>query len=1785
MKNPDVRSPQTARNARSRPAALFLAIVIAVPVYRVNADGAEPTKAKVPSYKPAGIRIFKNRGKPATFKLVSKPANGTVEMPVWKAGRRFFYARYISKKDFVGKDSFSWTYTMGSMDSKPQTVSINVVRVAPIPAATTMEHVVQGSSTQFDARYSGGGGYSYKIETGQPRHGTVKLTGTRFVYKPKPGFTGVDSFSWHFSYPGTRGRRAKSRVAEAVLVVKKRGMTDWTQWRADGWRSGFTTMTLPSKLHLQWRRDMPTVRGAFGTMVHADIDFSRPVQLGKIIFVPVPASDCLMACNTDTGKLLWRFYASGAVRRPPVAMSLAGGVRVVILSSDDGWVYALNAADGKVRWKFRAAPNNRKCMGFGRLSSAWPIWASSVGHNGKVYMVAGYIASFGLYAYCLDAATGSVEWVNDGRKLDLWDSSTLGPLALSFDNKRVFGSTNNATTPWVLDAATGAYLGHVEVGFTYPGRGKKVKRRYRTNDHITWYVDGRGIYDHPEPMTITAGSRVITPKSLTKLGLTGTVASMLAGDAKIFVTTAEGSLYCFGEKQVKPVTHARKTTPLPEVADSWSAAAKAMLAKVPGKTKSGLALVLGVKDGRLVEELAKRSSLTVVAVDSERERLQALRVRMDAAGLPAARVSTLQGDPMDFAFAPYQAVLITSEDVKRAGLAGGQRTVEKLYRWARPFGGEVWLPTSGAQHATLKDLHGRSKNVPLSEITREGQFSRMARKGLPDHALRVKPPFGLVAFDSQNVSRWTPMYARGPGRVPTPPANNHVHSKGYGKKKWGKGYTYPTVENVSTADSVFTSMVNPLYSLREKFSGLPCSGNEGGCGAGAPGRYGDICRTQGKIATLFDASSHYWGRLFMPESGSCVATTIIRNGMVGLNNVDRRGRSPEPSSAHIFCGCTVSLANTGIVLAPMKGEETWVAYRTTRTSQPVEELPIRRVGINLGAPGDRLAEDGTLWTHHPFAGRYGRWSYNRSSSVEALPLVPVSYRGPVGSTYRHSAQMKKTGSRYRGWVAASYVRGMSSIEIPLAQPAVALQAPAAPKIDGQLGDACWDGKRRLFFTPNTLGLDPSRRHGPPPTADECFAMLRHDEANLYVAAGAQARYGPGGRKYLTVTLNSRERTVADIVLTCAGTKRSSKGIDVKAWSGACMSTKTSPFAAEMAIPWKALAAAGLWKDQLVINIDVSASRLIGAYTPRRLPQFKGFDWVGPTKYTPLYLDSPRGEVTRARPYTVRLYFAEMEGKKPGQRLFNVKLQGKPVLTKFDVAKEAGGPKRELVKEFKNIGISDKLRIAFAARVGEAMLSGVEIIGTYPVSRRTRNALPVAEIKASTVAGAAPLAVVFSAQKSRDLDGQIVECAWETGDGRLARGSLLRHVFAEPGTYQVHLLVRDNRGGMAAKSVTVKVTAGKPAAFVCRIRAKGGDYATLSAWEAAMRSDLTAKGKSLLFAVKKRGRYVPTDDGKVVRFTGGGKGRLRHLNASGVAYVTGCSGTIRPGTVTCASGNKFEVAAPGQPVYALVAECHNDWPNGLVDKVVAGAEWKTDAIRSVTIRSAAGQGHTGRPRDKRGSYTGFAFKGDLDLKGIPHARIQRLIVDPAGTLSTGSGASISRVLAGPVSLRKGGMIANSVGSTLSVAGPPGVVRRHPSVYRISIKEAAYRRFWIPKYEPDSNVRFINCTAATFDPGNRPNVAFINCLAAPGGKGFVNKRYVDPAYAIHCVSTDSSATVWDSGDGHERNAANQKVALGADYHLTKADKGARGRGGPALGADIDGKARKGPKYDVGADSATP
>ena len=60
-------------------------------------------------------------------------------------------------------------------------------------------------------------------------------------------------------------------------------------------------------------------------------------------------------------------------------------------------------------------------------------------------------------------------------------------------------------------------------------------------------------------------------------------------------------------------------------------------------------------------------------------------------------------------------------------------------------------------------------------------------------------------------------------------------------------------------------------------------------------------------------------------------------------------------------------------------------------------------------------------------------------------------------------------------------------------------------------------------------------------------------------------------------------------------------------------------------------------------------------------------------------------------------------------VFSVAIQGRQVLRDFNVAKEAGGAMRGIVKEFKRVGVERDLTISLTPCKGEPVLSGIELV--------------------------------------------------------------------------------------------------------------------------------------------------------------------------------------------------------------------------------------------------------------------------------------------------------------------------------------------------------------------------------------------------------------------------------------------------------------------------------------------
>jgi len=209
------------------------------------------------------------------------------------------------------------------------------------------------------------------------------------------------------------------------------GAADWPQFRFGANRGAASPEVLPAQLYLQWTREFATPSPAFPGEVRLRYDATyESVVMGNTIFVPSMVTDSVSALDTASGEVRWRFFTGGPVRFAPVVHEGA-----VYFGSDDGHVYCVNAADGKLRWKVYGHPEgraDRNLLGNRRLIPMWPVRGGVVLHEGVVYFAAGLWPEEGIFIHAVNAKNGRVIWTNS-------DSDKIAKANLDHGVEQVMG--------------------------------------------------------------------------------------------------------------------------------------------------------------------------------------------------------------------------------------------------------------------------------------------------------------------------------------------------------------------------------------------------------------------------------------------------------------------------------------------------------------------------------------------------------------------------------------------------------------------------------------------------------------------------------------------------------------------------------------------------------------------------------------------------------------------------------------------------------------------------------------------------------------------------------------------------------------------------------------------------------------------------------------------------------------------------------------------------------------------------------------------------------------------------------------------------------------------------------------------------------------------------------------------------------------------------------------------------------------------------------------------------
>ena len=135
---------------------------------------------------------------------------------------------------------------------------------------------------------------------------------------------------------------------------------------------------------------------------------SAPTIAGGIAYVTRPNAHELIAIDTSSGEVRWRFTANGRLDTPP---AIHRGL--CLFGSAAGWVYALRADNGELVWRLRAAPTDERIVAYGQVESPWPVPGAVLVMDDIAYFAAGRqpLADGGILVFAVDPMTGERHWV------------------------------------------------------------------------------------------------------------------------------------------------------------------------------------------------------------------------------------------------------------------------------------------------------------------------------------------------------------------------------------------------------------------------------------------------------------------------------------------------------------------------------------------------------------------------------------------------------------------------------------------------------------------------------------------------------------------------------------------------------------------------------------------------------------------------------------------------------------------------------------------------------------------------------------------------------------------------------------------------------------------------------------------------------------------------------------------------------------------------------------------------------------------------------------------------------------------------------------------------------------------------------------------------------------------------------------------------------------------------------------------------------------------------------
>lgn len=262
----------------------------------------------------------------------------------------------------------------------------------------------------------------------------------------------------------TAQRDAEKGEAFGSLAAAPPPVDGWTTYRGNAERSASSEHVAGFAYRPRWsariiEKGAGLVEDSYSARCQTRI--SPPVCGNGKVFVAVAEPGEVVAMDERTGAVAWRRRAGSRVVTSPSIFRNG-----CFFGCNDGYVYAVSADDGRLMWRVRIAPRERRIMDHGMLESPWPVFGSVLVYNDTIYASAGRNseADGGVVIVALDPATGARKWaryidvvlrskndllsIADGKLV--WQKVTLDPRTGEGDlvEARVKSIGNNRSGMW-----------------------------------------------------------------------------------------------------------------------------------------------------------------------------------------------------------------------------------------------------------------------------------------------------------------------------------------------------------------------------------------------------------------------------------------------------------------------------------------------------------------------------------------------------------------------------------------------------------------------------------------------------------------------------------------------------------------------------------------------------------------------------------------------------------------------------------------------------------------------------------------------------------------------------------------------------------------------------------------------------------------------------------------------------------------------------------------------------------------------------------------------------------------------------------------------------------------------------------------------------------------------------------------------------------------------------------------------------------------------------------------